>query len=300
MNPKQAITIIGAGRVGCTLGRLLHEAGYPLAGITCASMESARKAVAFIGSGTPCEGIPDSALLGEIIFLTPPDDRIAGLATELAAAHDIALEDHDRAFHNHVVFHCSGALASTVLAPLQLKGAAIGALHPMQSFADPEKAVQRMPGSFFCLEGDAVAIRVGRELVQRLKGRLLSLPTGEKVFSHLACVAASNFLVTLIGLGVSFLEHAEIPQEEGISALLPLIRGTLDNIEAVGIEKALTGPFARGDLETIRQHCDALRTLAPDQWSLYARLGLETIQLAEASGQLSARTAEQIRALLTQ
>jgi predicted short-subunit dehydrogenase-like oxidoreductase (DUF2520 family) len=85
-----------------------------------------------------------------------------------------------------------------------------------------------------------------------------------------------------------------VPAAETLPALLPLVRGTLDNLEHLGVPAALTGPVARGDTDTVRLH---LARLSPDDRTLYCALGLEVLRLARQAG-LDEQKADEIADLL--
>ena len=89
-----------------------------------------------------------------------------------------------------------------------------------------------------------------------------------------------------------------IPREEAIKALLPLLKGTVNNIERVGIPGCLTGPIARGDVETVRKHIATLDKYHPDAIDTYRLMGLKTLGTALARGHLSLETAGEIRDIL--
>ena len=90
-----------------------------------------------------------------------------------------------------------------------------------------------------------------------------------------------------------------VPTDEATQSLLPLIRGTLHNIETIGIPDCLTGPVARGDTGTIKKHLDALREKAPGLLSAYRELGLHTVPVALAKGKIDARQAAEMEAIFT-
>ncbi len=79
---------------------------------------------------------------------------------------------------------------------------------------------------------------------------------------------------------------------------MPLLRGTLTNIETVGFPKCLTGPIARGDVATIRRHLAALEKFAPDLLPLYKELGAFTVPIGRDKGSLAAASADELTALL--
>jgi predicted short-subunit dehydrogenase-like oxidoreductase (DUF2520 family) len=98
---------------------------------------------------------------------------------------------------------------------------------------------------------------------------------------HAAAVVASNYLPVLLALSARLLVLAGVDEDDAIPALLPLMRGTLDNVSELGLAPALTGPISRGDIETVRLH---LRTLPDREARVYRDLGREAVALAEARG----------------
>ena len=131
-------------------------------------------------------------------------------------------------------------------------------MHPLQSFANIEEALETLPGSFFAIEGDAEALPVLQELSQELGGKPLLIRASQKPLYHLAASIASNYLVSLIHLSLRFLKEVGLPEEEGLKALLPLIDGTIKNIRQFGPTQALTGPIARGDRDVVKGHIQAI------------------------------------------
>ena len=76
-------------------------------------------------------------------------------------------------------------------------------------------------------------------------------------------------------------------------ALLPLLAGTMENLAALGLPQALTGPLSRGDAGTIARHLTHLDAVAPDVAGLYRCLGRATLPFALAKDPAAA---ERIRA----
>ncbi len=111
---------------------------------------------------------------------------------------------------------------------------------------------------------------LARELAKAMKGNIIMLKAGDKVLYHAAAVTLSNYLVTLMKTAADLWQSFGIPQEEAVKALLPLLKGTVNNIERVGIPGCLTGPIARGDVETIRKHVAALEKAHPAPSTLTA------------------------------
>ncbi len=282
--------IVGAGTVGSALARLLSQAGWEFLGAASRSVESARDACRFAGCGRASTDAAELTRAADLIFITTPDDAISSVCRELAEAGGIS--------SGAVVAHCSGACSSSVLEDARGRGAAVGSIHPLQSFATAEQAVRLLPGSFCCIEGDPRAVAALREAAGTLGARVLAIPTEGKALYHAAAVVACNYLVALESAALKLAEAAGLDRGEALEALLPLIRGTVDNIENVGIPACLTGPIARGDVETVRTHLEAIAANAPDVLPLYKLLGLETVELALAKGTLTPDRANELRAVL--
>ena len=195
---------------------------------------------------------------------------------------------------DHAVVHCSGTASTDILSHASERGAAVGVFHPLQTLASPEQAKANLPGSAFGLEASTDELReILEEMALALGGTPLLL-AGDKSIYHASAVIASNYLVTLLSLASSLWEEFGLSQDEGLRALLPLVRGTLTNLETVGLPDALTGPIARGDLGTIDRHLETLGRVAPELVPAYKELARQTIPIARAKGSLDEATAERL------
>jgi predicted short-subunit dehydrogenase-like oxidoreductase (DUF2520 family) len=287
LDGREEIGFIGCGRVGSALAILLQQAGCEVVGVASRRQTSAEILAERLGC--PALTGQEVARRAEALFLTTTDDAVAPVAAGLAAANSF----HD----GQIVAHLSGALTSEALAPAAAQGAIAISLHPIQSFASVEQAIAILPGSYFSIEGDPRGHDFAREIVARLEGRSFLLDSGAKVLYHAACVAASNYFVSLLACSLDMLSEADIPEEMRLPALLPLVEGTLNNIRSLGIPHALTGPIARGDAGTVSQHLAALQDL-PGQLRIYLSLGLKTVEVARAKGTIAPEQAEELRSLL--
>jgi predicted short-subunit dehydrogenase-like oxidoreductase (DUF2520 family) len=119
------------------------------------------------------------------------------------------------------------------------------------------------------------------------------------VLYHAAAVFACNYLVTLMKMATDLWQTFGVSTPEATRALLPLLRGTLNNLENIGLPNCLTGPIARGDLGTINRHLEALEQSAPALLPTYRDLGLQTIPIALGKGKIDSKRAEEMRQLLT-
>lgn len=247
-----SFSIVGAGRVGVCLGVLLQRAGYELAGCTVRSDESERRASRWLDC--PIFHYPDGADAAAVIIAVP-DDAVSEVCDSLKTGE--------------FVMHTAGALGVTALSSAVERGAQVLAFHILQSIPDVEIGIERIPGSWFGITCEDDLRPWAEKLATDLGGKPLWVPEDERVVYHAAAVIASNYLVTIAGLA-----------EEAFGQLepyLPLMRGTIDNLERLGPQRALTGPIVRGDVGTIKRHLEAL---SPPIRETYEALATATRRLA--------------------
>jgi predicted short-subunit dehydrogenase-like oxidoreductase (DUF2520 family) len=281
------IAIVGTGIVGTALASLLKEQGYTLVGMASRGEASLQKAASHVGGEVRTTTVPEEITQeADLVFITTSDVAIQEVCDGIA---------HAGGFHpGQIVVHTSGALPSTILKSAQELGALIASVHPLQSFADVTEAVKIIPSSIFNLEGDQEAIPPLTELVRRLGGRPLPIETQQKPLYHAAAVVACNFLVTLVYLSYQLFEAIGIPQGDAAQALLPLVKGTVNNLEHLGPVKALTGPIARGDVGVIRGHLEALKQVDPRFTDIYRAISRLTVEVGVKKGTLSPERGKEI------
>ena len=282
------IGIIGSGVVGTAMGAILNAKGYEITGVHDQKTESTRQLVERIGC-TAYSDPRDVALAADVLFITTGDTAIQGVAETLAEG---------RAFRpGQIVLHMSGAQSSEILDRAKADGAWVLSVHPLQSFANLEGAIANLPGSVFSIEGDEAAYPAAVALVEALGGEYFFIDRKAKPLYHAGACVVSNYLVTLLDLGIKLLESTGIPSAMASRALLPLVHGTINNVEKVGIPQALTGPIARGDIATVSKHLDCMQELAPELVKLYSVLGCYTAPLAQAKGTIDKPTRVEFQAL---
>lgn len=286
---RPSVSIIGAGVLGSSLGYLLRQKGYRIIGVASRSMRSARGSAKFIGGGTPYNSNLDAVSGAEVIFITTPDDAIKIVCDELAKAGAIRA--------GSFVFHMSGALPSNILASARKKGASIGSIHPLQSLATRREAVSNLPGSYYNIEGDKKAVTIAKSIVKDLGGKEMVIPAKGKVLYHSGAVFTSNYLITIFSAGIELLRVAGIPRSKALPGLLSLVKGTVKNIENVGIPMALTGPIQRGDISIIEGHILEIRRSVPGLLNLYCQLGKEAVKIALEKGGISEKEGERLVSL---
>lgn len=283
---KKRIGIIGAGVVGTAIGVVLHGKGYEITAVYDIKAESTQTLV----EKTACQNCltpQDVARSADILFITPCDTAIQDVVNTLA--------DRNAIHPGQVLVHMSGAQSSEILDRAKEFGAQVLSVHPLQSFANPERAIEILPGSIFSIEGDRSVYDVAVCIVETLGGEYFFIDRKAKPLYHAGACVVSNYLVTIIDFGVKLLESTGIPKSMATRALMPLITGTVKNVENIGIPKALTGPIARGDLSTIVKHMDCLEEMAPDMMKLYSWLGYYTAQIASEKGSIDNQAMEEFQ-----
>ena len=224
--------------------------------------------------------------VSELVFITTPDDAISPVTAGVN-------------WHGgQSVVHCSGADSLDILDPATKAGARPGGLHPLQTFASVAYAIENIPGSTFALEAEEPLLSTLKEMSLALDGRWIELKPGDKVLYHTAAVFACNYVITLVKLATDLWQNFGIPAPEATQALLPLLRGTINNLSNVGLPQCLTGPVARGDVGTINKHLATLKTSAPALLPAYQELGRQTIPIALAKGRINEQRARELRELL--
>ena len=266
--PKPSIVILGVGRLGTALARLAQDCGYPVAAITARRRETSSAISQLTAIPAYFDNV-EAAAQGDLILLTVPDRILPAVLAELVAGK--------RLRPGQVLLHTSGVLTSEALEPARHFGAAVGSMHPLQSFADAETARKNLSGSAFAIDGDAAAVDAASRLATDLGGTILRVPPEERVLYHAAACMASNYLVALLHTAEKLLTRWTIDESEALQVLLPLVRGTLRNVAQQGTAAALTGPISRGDASTVAQH---LRALPEDIVPVYQILGKEALKLS--------------------
>jgi predicted short-subunit dehydrogenase-like oxidoreductase (DUF2520 family) len=271
-----AVALVGPGRIGQALGRLLAEAGVRIDWIAARRLSAARKAVRFIGAGRAV-ALPSPELSrARILLLTTSDSALPEVARSLAG---------QRAnWEGCVVLHTSGAWPAggddSVLQPLRRRGASAASLHPLQTVPSREAGVRNLIGCFWTVEGDPEAVRLARRWVRFVRGTALRIESQHKAAYHAAAVMACAGVVTLMDAAERLMISAGVPASQVRKMLRRFVAETATNFEKLGARRALTGPAVRGDWATVRKHRAALRRHAAYLAPLYGQLLQSMMRIA--------------------
>lgn len=284
------VVIIGAGKVGVSLAFHLQKRGYPLAAIASRTENSLERAKRYVKAELFTLELKKAVEEGEIVFISTNDDAVSKVVERIGEEGGFK--------SGQFVYHLSGALSIDVLKPASNAGAFVGSIHPMQTFPSIEAGIKKVPGTVFGVTGGKEALKLAQELVEAVGGRLVEVRDEDKPLYHAAACIACNYLDALMYVAFKFYEKVGVGEGEAWQAMKPLIQGTLDNIEARGAVEALTGPIARGDVDTVKKHLQAIKKSLPYFLPFYKELGKVTLRVAKEKG-LSQEAYQEIFNLLS-
>lgn len=294
------LCVIGAGRVGTTVSYTLAEKELPnikLKAISSRSMESLNRAKKILGSRAA--GViftrenSKAVSLANCILICTPDDVINSVCSDI-------FKDKSKDFKNYYAIHFSGSKSLEVLNSARAAGAEIASIHPLKSFASIEEAIKSLPGTIFGITYSSTESKKMAEfLVKSLGGEIIEVENNKKPLYHAAACVVSNYLVTLINYAVLIHKKMGIKPEDSLKGLMGLVEDTVSNIKKMGTEKALTGPIARGDVGTIKEHVKSFNEFfSKEDSALYRMMGIETSKIAHQNKWIKESTVDELKEIL--
>ena len=244
------VAIVGAGRVGCSIGRALLARGHRVVAVSVANQDSARRVLDVLGHVAIVEP-QDAPLEATVVVIAVPDDALAGTAADVASG----LRE------GAVVVHTSGIHGTDVLAPC---GENVAAIHPAQTIPEPTTELE---GVYFGVTAPEQLKEWAAWFVGELGGIPVEVPEEQRVLYHAALSMASNFTVALAADAADLLQNR--------AALEPLLRQTIENVIRLG-----------GDAGTVRAHIAALSADAPHLLESYVGNARRALDRAVKAGRL--------------
>ena len=279
MKRRLRFVLVGAGAVGSALSSALRRCGH--------------REVARYGRGGRLGIRRKRAELEEpfdLLLIAVPDRAIADVARSWARRPG---------WRGKLVFHTSGALNSSVLAPLARRGAATGTLHPMTSLPRGSRQASALRSIGFGIEGHVKARRVAAGLVRDIGGWPLHLRGPRRASYHLGACFASGYLLALVAIAAEMIARGgALRRSDSRRSALALARQTLENASRAGLEEALTGPLVRGDLPTVKKHLQVLAQSPRERADLHRILSVQMAALLRRAGRIGPSDAAAARRLL--
>lgn len=261
------IGIIGAGKVGTTLGQYLKLRGTELSGIYSKTLEHAIDSAEFIGTAY-YEKLEDLVNVSDTLFITTPDGMIAGV-WDCITAFDLK---------GKIICHFSGSLSSDVFYSREETGAAVCSIHPIYAFSNKYSAYQQFNKVRFTMEGDALAVGKMKACWEALGHKVRIIKKQDKAKYHAGMSMASNHVLALIAVSVQLLQDCGFTGEEAYESLETLVCENAANGMKLGVTEALTGPIERNDTATVEKH---LSVLSKENKDIYQSLGKKLIAISK-------------------
>lgn len=262
------IGFIGAGKAGVSLGAYFCSKGIKISGYLSRSMDSAISA-AGIASSNAFTVLSDLVASSEMIIVSTPDGVIGKIWEDLRKC-DI---------RDRIICHLSGVLSSDIFEGIEAKGSYGYSVHPMFAFSGRDGNFEDIEKACFTIEGSKGRLDEVREIFRCMGNRTFVIDKNQKHLYHASNVMVSNLVTALLSLGTEAFERCGVSREESLGALLPLIKGNIENIAKKGFLGSLTGPAERNDTDTIMKHLDVLEE---EERVIYSLLTKRLAELSKA------------------
>lgn len=267
------IGIIGAGKVGVSVGRYLKDNNIQISGFYDIDSDNAAFAAQF--TQTDCFSyLEELVKLSDTLFITTPDNVIGSVWD--------CIRNKNMSVQNKIVCHFSGALSSDVFTDSQSTGAGVCSIHPMLAFSDKLTSYRIPANTFFAIEGDETAVSALKSLFETLGNTVCRIDKSKKSLYHTAASVLSNELVALLDLGYSLLEQCGFSRDDAVGATKNLVSGNVKSVLENGCVNALTGPVERNDLQTVKKHVESLQS---EDRQIYILLAKRLVNLAKAKNE---------------
>lgn len=263
------IGIIGAGRVGCSIGKYItvNSDIDELTGFYNSSYEKAVEAANFCNTKA-FEELSDLVRSSNTLFVAVQDSAIG----KVWDCIDKSL------IENKIICHFSGSISSDVFTGAESYGAYVGSIHPVYAFSNRFDSYKNLKNIVFTLEGHPIFLDKVSELFSYNGNRVCFINKSKKPLYHAAASMASNHLLGLLGTSLEILQECGFSQQEAYRFLKPLMLNNLSEALENGVENALTGPIERGDVATVAKHLEVLDSERKD---IYKALGKQILNIAE-------------------
>jgi predicted short-subunit dehydrogenase-like oxidoreductase (DUF2520 family) len=270
------VTIIGVGKLGGALALALSEKGYRIRELVSRNREKAEKIAALINP-KPIILREDELekVTSDLIFIATQDSEIEKVSESLA----------DKLENLPFVFHTSGSRSSKALSRLSDEFCEVASFHPLVSFSDSVGGAKNFQDAYICVEGDSEAVHIAQQIASDLGAEYFSIKPQFKTLYHASAVTACGHLTALISVAVEMLAKCGLEKGQAQEVLLPLIKSTVNNLSTQTPNEALTGTFARADVETLQAHLTTLQAnVSGEMLDIYLSLGNQSLELARQNG----------------
>ena len=261
------IGIIGAGKVGTTLGKYLMKRDVAISGFYSRNEKSAIESADFTKTRA-YNNVADIIKVSDTLFITTPDGEIANI-WDCITAYQLT---------DKTICHFSGSLSSAVFEGIDKTGARGCSIHPMYAFSDKFTSYRQFSKAILTMEGDLQAVHIMKDLFEALGHKVMTVQAEDKMKYHAAAAVCSNLVVGLINMSENLLKECGFDEKSAHEAITPIVMGNIRHIINDGTVNALTGPIQRNDIGTVKKHLECLND---DEKRTYKAVSLEVLKVAE-------------------
>jgi predicted short-subunit dehydrogenase-like oxidoreductase (DUF2520 family) len=286
------VGVLGAGRAGSFFARGIsaRRGTVILDGVFARKKSAASRLVRACRQGKAWSSIEDLIRRADSIIICVPDSELSGVANDLARLPGL---------RGKVFLHCSGIHGLKPLASLKSRGCHTGRLHPLAALPPANTRESEMSAIWYSLEGNPRAEAATKRLVKHLRGNIFTIPGLTKESYHLAATMIANHTTVLASLAFNLMTSGKERKETASMrrAFGGLIRSVARRVEKAGPLRALTGPAARGDRETLESHLALLQ--ADDEFTrIYSLLSIQAVRMSRNRGSLATGQADGLETVL--
>jgi predicted short-subunit dehydrogenase-like oxidoreductase (DUF2520 family) len=277
MMRKPRVAIVGAGNLGTALAQSLRRAGFVINVIVGSPRERSshrgRKLAKMVGAQLVATASSDA----EVVWFCVPDSEVARAAS---------VQSRSGAWKGKIALHSSGALTSDALGALRDRGASVASVHPLMTFV--RRSLASFEGVPFAIEGNARAASVARKIIRELGGSAYSIRKQDKAAYHAWGTFASPLLTAFLATTERVALKAGVRKKDAVPRMMPILRQTLANFESFGGAEGFSGPIVRGDVDTVKEHLEVLRS-DPNAREVYLALARAALEYLPGKNKKSLR-----------
>lgn len=262
------IGIVGAGKVGCSIGKYLREHDIPVAGFFSKTRESVEFAATFTETKA-FQSLKELLAVSDILFIATPDRCISDIWEEIAI----------QSIQSKIICHFSGSLSSEIFSGRKERDVYACSAHPMFAFSSKFTCYEQLNHVFITMEGDKKALEQMNRLFELTKNPVCFITPEKKTLYHAAASMASNMMIGLYEQSLRMFEACGFGREEARELIKPLVSDNVNSFLTKTPQEALTGPIERNDIDTIKKH---LAVLSEQERKLYVNLGEILMELAKS------------------
>lgn len=263
------IGFVGAGKVGCSLGKYFVNHGLEIAGYYDNNEQAAMEAAQFTDTKHYKE-LLQIVEACDVLFLTVPDGIISKVWEEIRSMP----------INGRIICHCSGALsARDAFSGISKTGAYGYSVHPLFAVSDKYHSFQELTTAYFTLEGDSEHLQMLMDLFASFGNGVQSIDSSKKTLYHAAAAICSNHMTALTAQSIEMLVECGFSEEAAGKVLSPIMHANLNHVLEDGPVKALTGPVERCDTGTLKKHLQCMEE--EEDRLLYALLSKKLVKIAE-------------------